>query len=265
MHEPPKGSAVDSAAPQPAAPATRVCVLIPTCNNAATIADVVRAVGQLDLPALVVDDGCSDDSASLAQEAGAQVIRHSRNRGKGVALLSGWRAAAEEGYSHAIAMDADGQHLSTDLPNFLAAIERQPEALWAGTRPETGENVPSSASFGRRFSDFMLWAAAADELAGERPDSQCGFRAYPLEAVLALSLRGERYELEMEVLVKAAWHGVPVRALPIRVYYPPQSERVTHFHKWADNGRIVAVYTRLMLMRLLWPLFRPRRRLTGPG
>ena len=241
-----------------------VCVVIPTCNNASSIAQVVTSIRQQGLPVLVVDDGCSDESPALAREAGAEVISHPRNLGKGCALFTGWRSAQKRGFRHAITVDADGQHLASDLPSFLAAIDREPNTLWAGTRSHNIENVSSAARFGRRFSDFMLWAAAADELAGERPDSQCGLRAYPINSVLALPMRGGRFETEMEVLVKALWHGIPVRALPVEVFYPTRNKRVTHFHTWSDNARIVRVYTRLMLMRLFWPLFRPRKRLPEP-
>ena len=248
---------------RPVAETGRVCVVVPTCNNESTIAAVVASIRTLGLPVLVIDDGCTDGSPELAEAAGAEVIAHDHNLGKGYALYSGWRAALERKFSHAITMDADGQHLADDLPAFLEAIEREPSTLWAGTRSHIVDNVSGAARFGRRFSDFMLWAAAADELAGERPDSQCGLRSYPIEAVLNLPMRGGRFETEVEVLVKALWHGIKVRALSIKVFYPERSERITHFHTWGDNARIVATYTKLMLMRLLWPVFRPLGRLSS--
>ena len=105
----------------------------------------------------------------------------------------------------------------------------------------------------------MLWAAAGHEIAGQRPDTQCGYRVYPLKSVLAIGLAGRRYELEMEVLVRCAWHRIPLVGIPIQVHYPKAEERVSHFRKWRDNLRIVSIYTRLMLMRLFWPVFRPRK------
>ncbi len=237
-------------------------MVVPTFNNVGTIADVVEEAARASgLTVLVIDDGSTDGTGAAAAATGVEVIAHEVNRGKGQALLTGWRAAADRGFSHAICMDADGQHLASELPAFVAAIEGEPDAIIAGTRPLTGPNVPRSAEVGRAISDFMLWASSAKELAGERPDSQCGFRAYPLAHVLALHLVARRYSMEMEVLVRAAWLGVPLRALPIPVFYPPAEERVSHFHKWRDNGRIVSTYTRLMLIRLVWPLSRPRRKL----
>lgn len=245
----------------PAPEARRACVLIPTYNNAGAVGDVVHAAAAEGLPVLVVDDGSTDGSGDEAREAGAEVVAHEVNQGKGQALLTGWAAAAARGYSHAICMDADGQHLASELPTFVAAIEAEPRAIHAGTRPKVGPNVPRSTRVGRFTSDFMLWASSAKELAGEEPDSQCGYRAYPLAYVLSLPLVARRYSMEMEVLVRALWLGVPVRAVPIAVFYPDPEDRVSHFDKWWDNVRIVNTYTRLMLIRLVWPISRPRKKL----
>jgi len=238
-----------------------ICVLIPTYNNETTISDVVDQCLVHGLPVLVVDDGSTDSSGQRARDAGAEVVAHEVNRGKGQALLTGWQAASEQGFSHVIAIDADGQHLPEELPGFVENIRSNPDAIVVGVRPHRAENVPRSASVGRAISDFMLWAAAADEIQGERPDTQCGYRAYPIAHVLGLGLSGRRYEMEMEVLVRAAWQGVPLRCLPIGVHYPSADERVSHFRAFRDNVRIVGIYTRLMLMRLFWPVFRPRTKL----
>ena len=235
-------------------------VLIPTYNNAEAIDAVIESVLAQGLPVLVINDGSTDGTGDRARATGAKVVDHAVNQGKGQALLTGW-AAASATWTHAICMDADGQHLAGDLPAFLDAIAADPDAIHVGTRPSSGPNVPRSARVGRRISDFMLWASASTELRGERPDSQCGFRAYPLAHTLALPLEARRYSMEMEVLVRAAWLGIPVRSLPISVYYPPAAERVSHFDKWRDNRRIVGTYTRLMLLRLFWPITRPRKKL----
>jgi glycosyltransferase involved in cell wall biosynthesis len=242
----------------------KVCVLVPSYNNAGTIASVVERSVALGLPVLVLDDGSTDATPQLAREAGAEVVSHDINRGKGRALRTGWQAAADRGFTHAVTLDGDGQHMPEDVPVFLEAIEAAPDALFVGDRPMTGEHVPRSSRIGRAISDFMLVAAAALELKGERPDTQCGFRAYPLRHALALPLKTDRFQMEMEVLVQAAWHRVPVRGVSIRVHYPDKDERVTHFHKWQDNVRIVSVYTRLMLIRLFWPILRPRKKLLPP-
>ncbi len=238
--------------------------LVPTLDNRATIAEVVRGVLAQGLPVVVVDDGCTDGTPEAAREAGAEILSHPRNLGKGAALLTGFQHAAAAGYSHAVTIDADGQHLPEDLPGLLEAMRANPDAIVVGTRPRDVANVPRSSKVGRAISDFMLWASSGPELKGERPDSQCGYRIYPLKHVLALGFAARHYDFEQEVLVRAAWHGVPVLARPIQVWYPPPDERVTHFHKWRDNGRIVWIYTRLMLRRLFWPVLRPRRPLVPP-
>jgi glycosyltransferase involved in cell wall biosynthesis len=242
----------------------RACILVPTYNNRDTVADVVGRCIALGLPVLVVDDGSTDGSGREASRAGAEVVTHPANLGKGSALLTGWAAAAERGFSHAVTVDADAQHPPEEIPALLEVMHAEPDALVVGNRDMQSENVPRSSRIGRATSDFMLWVAASHELAGERPDSQCGFRIYPLRHVLALGMTGRRYEFEMEILVRTAWHGVPIRARNVRVHYPSPEERVSHFHKWKDNARIVGIYTRLLLTRLVWPLTRPRRRLVPP-
>jgi glycosyltransferase involved in cell wall biosynthesis len=246
------------------AAAPSVCAVVPSFNNEGAVGDVVARLVAQGLPVLLVDDGCTDRTAERASAAGAEVVAHPHNRGKGAALLTGWAAAAERGFTHALCLDADGQHRPEDAPAFLAALQADPDALVVGCRQMDGEHVPRSSRIGRAISDFMLWASSAKELGGERPDSQCGYRLYPLKHVLQLPLKARHYQLEMEVLVRAAWQNVPLRAIPIDVHYPPPSERVSHFDKWADNGRIVRVYTRLMLIRLIWPITRPRRPLLPP-
>lgn len=239
----------------------RVVVVIPLFDHAATIGDVIRRCRVQGLPVLVIDDGSRDAGVAEALQAGAEVLTHPTNLGKGQALLTGWKAAAERGFSHALCLDADAQHFPEDIPLFLGAGGADPDALVVGSRSMEGASVPRSSKIGRKISDFMLFAAAGHEIRGVRPDTQCGFRLYPLEHVRKLGLVGRRYEFEMEVLVRAAWSGLPLVALPIRVHYPAGASRVTHFRKWRDNLRIVGVYTRLMLMRLFWPIFRPRHRL----
>ena len=243
----------------------RPIAIVPSFENEATVGGVVRDVLAQGLGVIAVNDGSRDGTAEAARSAGATVLEHPVNRGKGAALLTGFAYAAEQGFTHAVTIDADGQHYASDLPRLLARTLARPHAIVVGNRPVDGPNVPRSSRIGRTISDFMLWASSADELEGQRPDSQSGYRIYPLAHVLALRLTGRRYDFEQEVLVRAAWHRVPIVAEPIDVHYPPADERVSHFHKWRDNGRIVRVYTRLMLMRLFWPLFRPRKRLAPPG
>ncbi len=233
------------AAPPPVP--VRPGVLIPTKDNIGSIADIVRRARAHGLPVYVVDDGSTDGSGAVARAAGAEVITHPVNRGKGAALLTGMRAMARVGHSHAICLDADGQHDPADIPAFAAAVAGEPVAIFAGLRDLS--TAPEISRFGRRFSNFWIRVETGWKVA----DSQCGFRAYPIAPVLELGLGGGRYELEVEVLTRAVWAGIPVRDLPCQVYYPPPSERVTSFRPLLDNARISLMNALLVVERLLWP------------
>ena len=235
--------------PSPARPA----VLIPTYNNHRSIGDVVtRAVAAcapLGIKVYVVDDGSTDGSGAVADDAGATVFSHAQNRGKGAALLTGMKALARAGCTHAICLDADGQHHPEDIPAFVAAVRADPWAIHAGVRDLS--TAPGISRFGRRFSNFWIWVETGWRVA----DSQCGFRAYPLAPVLALDLGSSRYDLEVEVLTRALWSGIAVRDLPCLVTYPPKAERVTSFRPFVDNTRITWVNIKLIAERILWPAY----------
>ena len=239
----------------------RAAVLIPTYNNIGSIATVATRAQSHGLPVYVVDDGSTDGSGQAARDAGAIVLVHPKNRGKGRALLTGMARLRADGHTHAICLDADGQHDPDDIAQFADACSRHPNAVFAGVRDLS--TAPKKSRFGRAFSNFWIWAETGWRVA----DSQCGFRAYPVEAVLALGLAGRRYDLEVEVLTRCLWRGTPVFDLPCRVYYPPPAERITSFDPLWDNLRISVMNTRLVLRRLvdprLWPAARERLPWTG--
>ncbi len=232
-------------APPPFPP--RPAVLIPTYNNHRSIGSVVERAVALGIPVFVVDDGSTDGSGTLADDAGATVVTHPENRGKGAALLTGMKALAKAGFTHAICLDADGQHHPEDIPAFAEAINADPFVIYAGLRDLS--TAPGISRFGRRFSNFWIWVETGWRVA----DSQCGFRSYPLAPVLALSLGSSRYDMEVEVLTRALWSGVPVHDLPCQVTYPPKTERVTSFRPLVDNARITWVNIKLIAERILWP------------
>ena len=241
--------------PQVAGP-VRPLVVIPVRNNAGTIAEVVRGCLHHTPDVLVVDDGSTDRSGELASEAGARVVRHAVNQGKGAALETALRLAAELGFSHIIAIDADGQHRPSDLPAFLAAIAADPGAIHAGLRD--GSRMPKGARYARANSNFWVRVETGRWIG----DTQCGLRAYPVGPVRALGLVPSRYQWEVEVLVRALWTGLPVRDLACDVYYPPAGERVSSYRKVVDTARVTWLNTQLVLERLLWP---PRWLAAGPG
>ncbi|MGO9767533.1 MAG: glycosyltransferase family 2 protein [Myxococcaceae bacterium] len=225
----------------------QACVVIPVYNHAQTVSDVVRGALAHASTVIVCDDGSTDGSGDAAEAAGATVLRHSTNRGKGKALQTLLREAEQRGFRYAIAMDADGQHLPEDLPRFAEAALENPGALILGSRSLVAAGAPGSSEFGRKFSNFWVWFESGLRVA----DSQSGFRAYPLPETVQLRVGGHRYEFEVEVLLRAGWAGLPVQSMSIRVLYPP--DRVTHFRLFADNVRISLLNT-LTCLRLLLPL-----------
>ena len=223
-------------------------MLIPTYNNAGTIVDVVRRAVAQSLPVIVVNDGCTDATAALLQEAHlpVTVLTHPQNRGKGVALKTGLTHALRAGFRYAVTLDADGQHFPEDLPVFLEAIDRNPGALIVGSRDLQAENMPGGNSFANRFSNFWFHLQTGSKL----PDTQTGFRAYPLASLPGLWLLTARYEAELALLVFSAWRGVKLVPVPIRVCYP--EDRVSSFRPFRDFFRISVLNTGLCLLALVY-------------
>lgn len=223
-----------------APPPPRVCALIPTYDNPQTLGAVARETLR-HLPLVLVDDGSAEAGRSVAEEVAREprvsLVRHASNRGKGAALRSGFALARRLGYSHVITLDADGQHLPGDLPDVLAALHARPDALILGQRDLREAGAGWGSRSGRWLSN--AWFRLVSHERGL--DTQTGFRVYPLGPLAELRLEGERYELEVEVLAKAAWSGIPLVSTPIRVRY---FGSVSHMGL-RDFARISGVWLRL--------------------
>jgi len=191
---------------------------------------------------VVIDDGSADDTAARARAAGAEVLRHAENAGKGAALATGLRALAEAGVDRALTLDADGQHLASEIPVLLAASDAAPRAIVVGVRRKAGHTIARLNRFGNWIADRLLRLIAGRPL----PDTQSGFRVYPVAATLALAVRGTRYDFETEVLLRAARQGVPLVGVPVDVHYPPVAERVSHFRPAVDTMRIIVSALRVV-------------------
>jgi glycosyltransferase involved in cell wall biosynthesis len=236
--------------------APRICAVVPVYNHALTVGRVVRGARTV-LPVIVVDDGSTDDTpAVLAREAGITVVRHRSNQGKAAALQAGFAAALNGGFTHAITLDADGQHPTEALSDFLAAAHRQPEALIIGVRDLKQEAAPRRRVYSNRVSAYLFWLETSMPL----PDTQCGYRCYPLEAVRRLRVTASRYAWELEVMVQAAWAGVPLQAQPVRSDYRAPTSRLSHFRPWRDLAHIAWVHARLCGQVLCQPSLRRRAR-----
>jgi glycosyltransferase involved in cell wall biosynthesis len=227
-----------------------VCVVIPAYDNARTLDAVVRGAREHGTRVIVVDDGSRDETAEiLARVEGIEVARHERNRGKGAALRTGFARALAAGCSHAVTVDADGQHPPGEIARFIAAARAEPLALILGERDLAAAGAGFGSRLGRRNSNFWTWVETGLRL----PDTQSGYRCYPLAEVDRLRLKTRGYDFEIEVLVKAAWTGVPIRSIPCRVVYLPVGERVSHMRPVLDFFRIALLNTRLVFLRICLP------------
>jgi glycosyltransferase involved in cell wall biosynthesis len=227
----------------------KACVLIPTYNNSGTLADVINGVLQYTSHIIVINDGSTDNTTEILKSfPQIYVGSYTPNRGKGIALISGIRKAAELGYEYAITIDSDGQHFPSDIPNFLDKIREEPGSLIVGARNLQQENMPGKNTFANRFSNFWFWAETGIRL----PDTQSGYRLYPVQKLAKKNYITGRYEFEIEVMVRAAWSGIPVTSIPIQVYYAPKGERISHFKPAKDFTRISILNTFLVLISLLY-------------
>jgi glycosyltransferase involved in cell wall biosynthesis len=234
----------------------RPCIVIPVYNHEAAIPHVLAKLKSFAIPTFLVNDGssalCSRILADCAEREPdwLTLIDRPENGGKGAAVLDGFKAAQGLGFTHAIQIDADGQHDVSDIPAFVDAGRQQPEALILG-EPLFDESAPKSRVYGRRIANLWVWI---NTLSSAVADSMCGFRLYPLAAVAELSkstdiARG--MDFDIDILVRLYWQGTDVVNMPTRVQYP--YDGVSHFKLWQDNVRISKAHAKLffgMLVRI---------------
>ena len=224
-------------------------VVIPTYNNAGTIARVLSDVAGYSDNILVVNDGSTDDTANiLSSFSNIRIITYKKNRGKGYALKQALKTAAQTGYDYAITIDADGQHFADDIPAFIDRIEQVPHSLLIGARNLTADNMPSKNTFANKFSNFWYKVETGQTLA----DTQSGYRLYPLRKLRDMRFVTRHYDFEVEIIVRAAWKGIHVENVPVKVYYPPVEERVSHFKPLTDFTRISLLNSVLVICALLF-------------
>jgi glycosyltransferase involved in cell wall biosynthesis len=218
-------------------PRTDVAVLIPALNCAATIGDVVRGARRFVDLVVVVNDGSADATSVEASAAGAQMIEHRTTCGKGAALQAGLCALAARGVTRVLTMDGDGQHLGDQIPVLLSASDAEPAAMVIGARLVDPRLVTAVRGFGNRFANRWVEIACGQAL----PDTQSGFRVYPLPSTLALGTRARHFAFETEVLIRAARARMLIRSVAVTTFYPPVHERVSHFRPFVDTVRIICV------------------------
>ncbi|MND90868.1 Undecaprenyl-phosphate mannosyltransferase [compost metagenome] len=235
------------------------CAIIPVYNHELAVPKVVAELLEANLPCVLVDDASSPACAAvletLATQARVFLVKLAVNQGKGGAVMAGMREAARLGFSHALQVDADGQHDLQDVALFLERSRQHPQALICGY-PQYDASVPKGRLYARYLTHVWVWI---NSLSLQIPDSMCGFRIYPLAQVLPLldSARlGKRMDFDPEILVRLAWRNQPMQWLPTRVHYP--RDGISHFRLVHDNALISAMHAKLffgMLLRLpliLW-------------
>lgn len=235
------------------------CAVIPVYNHEQAVPAVVDDLRRAGLPCVLVDDasdaGCAQVLARLAEQRDVFLVTLPVNQGKGGAVMAGLREAGRLGFSHALQVDADGQHDLGDVQTFLEHSRHAPQALVCGY-PQYDASVPKGRLYARYLTHVWVWI---NSLSLQIPDSMCGFRVYPLPATLALidNVRlGKRMDFDPEILVRLAWRNQPMRWLPTRVHYP--QDGLSHFRLVHDNVLISKMHAKLffgMLVRapaILW-------------
>jgi glycosyltransferase involved in cell wall biosynthesis len=222
-------------------------IVIPAYNHHQKIRDVIIAAMALDLPIFVIDDGSSDLTfENIKNIPDIHIIRHKKNLGKGAAIMTGFTEAVRYA-DWAITIDADGQHAPEDAVKLMKAAIASPDAVIIGMRMGMdGAHIHWTSRYGRHFSNFWVWISGGAMLS----DSQSGFRIYPLPEAMNLNVKSNRFEFEVEILVLANRHGIPVIEVPVNVNYDPAGERVSHFRPWKDFLRNSRVFSRLIVERI---------------
>lgn len=227
----------------------KCCILIPTFNNEKTLSTVIEDVLNFTSNVIVINDGSTDSTHNILQRFNfLELIEFPKNRGKGAALREGFKTSERLGFEYAIAIDSDGQLFASDIPSFLEFLcnkKTKRPILLIGGRSMNQPSIPGKSKIGNKFSSLSFWLQTGVRL----KDTQCGFRLYPLKLVNHLDLKSTGYDLEIEVIVKAAWAGAKIENVPVKVLYD-KKERVSHFKPWADTFRIINLNFKLAAERL---------------
>ncbi len=246
----------------------RPCLVVPYFRHERAIGALIERLKPHGVSCWIVDDGSGGEASQVVQALAAResswlkLLSLPANQGKGAAVRAGCAAAAAAGFSHALQIDADGQHDTDDVPKLLGIAATRPQAVVTGV-PVYDDSVPKVRLYGRRITHALVWLHT---LSFEIVDSMCGMRVYPLASALRLWSRepvAQRMDFDTDILVRLYWAGTRVISVPTRVTYP--TDGVSHFHYLDDNLRMARMHLRLlggMLLRLpgwCWRRLRGRR------
>ena len=240
-------------------------IIIPCYRHGTALGAVLEQLQPLKLPIVVVDDGNDEHEQALIAQALApypkvKLLRHEHNQGKGAAMVTGLAYAEEQGWSHALQIDADGQHDISAVPQMLELSKKEPTALISGL-PQYDDSIPTGRKIGRYITHFWVYI---ETMSCDLKDSMCGLRIYPVADSLSLSRRcGHYMDYDTEIMVRLYWQGHPVRFVPVKVIYPQDGH--SNFRMFADNVKISLMHTRLVTQGLLRLISAPFRRPSHPS
>ena len=218
------------------------CVIIPAHNEAKKIARLVKRIRQLHLDVIVIDDGSTDNTAQIAQDNGAIILRNNYNQGKGASLIKGFHYVLGKDYSAVITMDGDGQHLAEDIPDFMRAAEHSGSGMFIGNRLSKAQGMPWVRILTNKFMSWILSRVAAQNI----PDSQCGFRLIKREVLKKFNLKSAKYEIESEVLIRASRLGFKIESVPVKTVYGGEKSKINPF---ADTLRFIRFISKELTQR----------------
>jgi glycosyltransferase involved in cell wall biosynthesis len=232
-----------------------VCLVIPTYNHASFLEGVINDCLQYPIDIIIVNDGSTDSTLSIINkyEKELKYVTYEKNRGKGYALKQGAKKAKELGYKSIITIDSDGQHFAADIETLVNVAIRNPNDIIVGSRGLKHENMPKKNTFANKFANFWFCIQTFQKI----PDTQSGFRYYPLQCFQKKIWFTNRYNFELEIMVRNVWSGVKIIPVPIQVYYAPIGERITHFKPTLDFFRISVLNTFLSIFAVFY--FYPKK------
>nr|WP_228704197.1 glycosyltransferase family 2 protein [Acinetobacter gyllenbergii] len=239
-------------------------IVIPVYNHPHYLADLVQYLEQFQYPIILVNDGSDAECTAILHRLAGQhplvdLVEHQTNQGKGQAVMTGLQYAAQLGMTHALQLDADGQHCWQDVAKFIEQSQQHPQAMVIG-QPIFDDSVPKKRLYGRYVTHFWVWL---NSLSFEIKDSMCGFRIYPLAKTIAILNAAQfqpRMGFDSEILVRLKWENTPFVNVPTQVIYPEHG--ISHFNVWRDNLGLSQAHARLfagMLLRfpkLIWHKFK---------
>lgn len=231
---------------------SKYSIVIPVYNHPHYLADLVQHLEQFQFPIILVNDGSHAECTAILRKLDQQfdqvsLIEHVENKGKGQAVITGLRYAAHIGMTHALQLDADGQHHWDDVAKFFQLSQQQPEAMVIG-QPIFDASVPKKRLYGRFITHFWVWV---NSLSFDIKDSMCGFRIYPLDTTIAVLNKAKfqpRMGFDSEILVRLKWEDVPFINIPTPVIYPEHG--ISHFDAWRDNIGISKAHATLFIEML---------------